>query len=303
MRRLSFLLVSLILVLSSCGNEKQQVYKLYYLGGQSNMDGYGYISDLPAELTTGFEGVYIYHGNPARDDASPDGRGLWTQLQPGHGAGFSTDGTTNNYSGRFGVELQFAREMESLHPNYSIAIIKYSLGGTSIDKDAAGSFGNWDPTYGNGEGINQYDHFLATVNKALEVADIDGDGMPDKLVPSGIIWIQGESDGTHTEEIAARYFDNLSTLMGLFRAKFDDPELPVVVGRISDSGNNESGRVWQFGDIIREAQSRFATVDENAAIVTSTDKYSYSDPWHYDSGGFIDLGTEFARALDSITVK
>ena len=33
---------------------------------------------------------------------------------------------------------------------------------------------------------------------------IDGDGPDDKLVPSGVVWMQGESDADVTEEIAER---------------------------------------------------------------------------------------------------
>jgi iduronate 2-sulfatase len=38
-------------------------------------------------------------------------------------------------------------------------------------------------------------------------------------------------------------------------------------------------------------------MDENAALVTSTDNYGYSDPWHYNSAGYLDLGRQFADAL------
>ena len=46
-----------------------------------------------------------------------------------------------------------------------------------------------------------------------------------------------------------------------------------------------------------EAQANFVKHDENAALVISTDEYSYSDPWHYDSAGYLDLGEEFADAV------
>ena len=52
-------------------------YDLYYLGGQSNMDGYGNVADLPAELQGTVEGVMIFHGNPAPDSGPADGRGAW----------------------------------------------------------------------------------------------------------------------------------------------------------------------------------------------------------------------------------
>ena len=58
----------------------------------------------------------IYHGNTQGDNTPVDGRGLWSTLCPGHGAGFVSDGTANTYSDRFGVELSFAEKMKELFP-------------------------------------------------------------------------------------------------------------------------------------------------------------------------------------------
>src|SRR5690606_34761302 len=150
-----------------------------------------------------------------------------------------SDGTTNTYSDRFGVELTLASRLKQLHPDANIAIIKYSRGGTSIDQRAAGKFGSWDPDFtggeGEGQGINQYDHFLATLRHALAVKDIDGDGETDTLIPTGIVWMQGESDAAYTAEIAEAYEANLKRLMDLIRAALRYDDVPVVIGRISDS--------------------------------------------------------------------
>jgi len=296
------MLASASLTLVFTCNVHATVYDLYYLGGQSNMDGYGRVEDLPIELLGPVAGVMIFHGNASPDGAPVDGRGLWSELRPGHGVGYSSTGTTADYSDRFGVELTFARTLLEKDPEARIAIIKYSRGGTSIDRAAAADFGCWDPDYpGDGSrGVNQYDHFLATVRHAMSVDDIDGDGSRDTLVPRGIVWMQGESDAYHSEEIALRYEENLDRLMGLIRAALRDPDVPVVVGRISDSGRDddeEDGKVWNFGDTVRAAQASFVADDACAALVTSTDGYSYSDPWHYDSAGYLDLGTRFAEAI------
>lgn len=295
------ILLSLLLIINGCTQNRGSEYKLYFLGGQSNMEGYGYVEELPADLNKTFTGSYIYHTNPTPDDSLPEGKGLWTLLKPGHGVGFSTDGKINNYSDRFGCELTFAAKMSELDPGSKIAILKYSLGGTSIDKEAARNFGSWDPYYKDGEGINQYDHFLAAVKNALGVEDIDGDGRKDKLIPSGIIWMQGESDADVTADIAQRYYGNLKGLVSLMREALGSNDIPVVIGRISDSGNDPSGMVWEHGAIVRAAQHKLVNEDPNAAIVTETDNYSYSDPWHYDSDGFTDLGTRFALSLDSVS--
>lgn len=285
----------------SAGPVSAKTYRVYFLGGQSNMDGYGYTKDLPADLKQPTSGIMIFHANPSPDGVPVDGRGIWSQLKPGHGAGFKSDGTTNVYSNRFGSELTFAKTLKELAPNENIALIKISRGGTSLAIEAAGNFGCWDPDYekgtGKGQGVNQYDHFLAGMKRALQTQDIDQDGETDTLVPAGIVWMQGESDAVYTEEIARQYEANLKRLMDLIRATMYADDLPVVVGRISDSGNHPEGKVWKHGEIVRAAQAAFVKKDKRAALVTSTDSYGYSDRWHYNSEGYLDLGKKFAQAL------
>lgn len=277
-------------------------YDLYYLGGQSNMDGYGYVSELPSELNQPVEGVMIFHGNTLPDGGEVGGKGIWATLQPGHGVGIQSDGKSNKYSDRFGVEITFAKKLKEMRPNRNIAIIKYSRGGTSIamDASAASRFGCWDADF---DGVNQYDHFLATVRYALSHPDIDGDGEADTLNPAGILWMQGESDANE-EEVAKRYEANLKRLMDLIRAALREDDLPVVIGRISDSGIEEDdGKVWDYGKIVRQAQADFVTKDAAAALVTSTDGYSYSDKWHYDTAGYIDFGKQFAEKMNALLSK
>ena len=278
-------------------------FHVFYLGGQSNMDGFGYTKDLPAELNKPVDGVWIFHGNMAGDGVPLDGKGIWAKLQPGHGTGFKSDGKTNSYSDRFGVEVTFGRRMKELHPDWNIALIKYSRGGTSIDERAARQYGSWEADYVGGprdaSGINQYDHFLATLRYAFAADDIDGDGEKDRLIPAGILWMQGESDAATTAEVARRYEGNLKRLMDLIRAALRRDDLPVAIGRISDSGRDQrDGKMWNHGQIVREAQQAFVDSDHAAVIVTSTDGYGYSDPAHYDSAGYVDFGRKFAEAID-----
>jgi hypothetical protein len=298
-------LLALALTLTLAGtNAWATDYDLYLLSGQSNMDGFGKVNELdPAECTP-VEGVMIFHGNPAPDGDAKGGLGLWAPLKPGHGWGFRSDGKANKYSGMFGPEIFFARTMRAANPDRKIALIKYSRGGTSIHQDVARQFGCWEPDYNKGEGpakgINQYDHFLKTLNTALAVRDIDGDGSEDRLIPAGILWMQGESDAQLVKEVAEAYGANLKRLMDLMRAAVRTDDLPVVIGRISDSGQDGDGKVWDYGDIVRTAQAEFVKKDGHAALVTSTDNYKYSDKWHYDTAGFIDLGKQFAVQMQSI---
>ena len=285
----------LMVAFTVCSSVHATDFYVYYLGGQSNMDGYGYVNQLDDDLAKPQEDVLIFHGNTSPDNAVVDGKGLWTSLQPGHGVGFQSDGKENKYSNRFGVELTFARTIQQKFPDRRIAIIKYSRGGTSIDEAAAGNFGCWEPDFGGASGVNQYDHFLATVRHAFADSDIDDDGESDRLIPAGIVWMQGESDAHYTPEIAQKYEANLKRLMDLIRAAFRSDDLPVVIGQISYAQKDPPS--WKHGEIVRAAQASFVSNDANAAFVTSTDEYGYSDPWHYDSPGYIDLGKQFAAEM------
>ncbi len=280
-----------------------QKIRVFVLAGQSNMNGFGYNKDLPNDLKT-FKDVYIFQGNSVPDGDLNGGIGKWELLKPGNGTGFKTDGKTNTLSDRFGLELSFAKRMKELFPNDKIALIKYAREGTSIDSVARADFGCWDADFHGKNGINQYDNFLKTVKNALSETDIDGNGKRDEIIPSGILWMQGEGDASYDEAIANRYYSHLKTSMNQMRAALLTDDLPVVIGRISDSGKNEKGRVWNTGELVQYAQEKFVKNDKNAAIVRSTKKYNYgNDPWHYDSSGYIDLGKNFAEEIFKLIIK
>lgn len=298
-----FLAILLVSPITLFAQKDKDTIRVFYLGGQSNMEGFGYNKDLPKELNKEFKDIYIFHGNSAVDGDTSGGLGYWSVLKPGHGIGFKTDGKTNQYSDRFGIELSFAKRMQELYPNDKIALIKYARNGSGIDSLAAGSFGSWEADFNGKGGINQYDHYLTTIKNALKVKDINNDGKEDVLVPSGILWMQGESDADKTEAIALRYYDNLKRLMDLMRASLLTDDLPVVIGKISDSFNDADGKVWDYGDLVQYAQEKFARTDGNAAIVRTTKFYKYSDKWHYDSAGFIDFGKQFAEELRKLIEK
>jgi len=93
-------------------------------------------------------------------------------------------------------------------------------------------------------------------------------------------------------------------LMDLIRAALRVDDLPVVIGKISDSWNDkDDGKVWDHGELVQYAQEKFVRTDENAAIIRMTRYYKYSDPWHYDSEGYIDFGQRFADAVYKLKQK
>jgi len=99
-------------------------YKLYYLGGQSNMEGFGFVDELSKDAVHSSSDAMIFTGQMALDNETHGGVGIWETLQPGHGTGFKTDGKTNQLSDRFGPELLFGQTIAKQADGSRIAIIK-----------------------------------------------------------------------------------------------------------------------------------------------------------------------------------
>lgn len=276
-------------------------YRLYFLGGQSNMDGYGHVSELPDSYRESVHGVRIYHGQPVQDGSPIVVNGTWAPLQPGHGVGFAADAAANRLSDRFGPELTFGARLVAARPGARVALVKYSFGGTALDRRVA-AYGNWDPDF---DGNNQYDFALATLRNALSTRDIDGDGAPDRLVPAGIIWMQGEADAFDNPLAAADYEANLKRIIDLLRAALRFDDLPVVIGKITDSGMADDGTVMDFAKVVQAAQQRFVESDSCAALVTETATFAYpaTDAWHYDSDGYVKMGIAFADAVVALEAR
>ena len=285
----------MLLFSASTGGETS-VYKLYFLGGQSNMVGYGYTKDLPNDLNREIDRVMIFEGRAAFDDDRRGGIGVWAKLEPGHGFGVETDGRSVLLSDRFGPELSFGNTLSSQLPDSRIALVKYALGGSGLTPGVG--LGGWHPTDKNGHRKNQFDHAMTTLKNALAERDIDGDGVRDLLVPAGIIWMQGESDASSNPEKAAAYEENLALLVRSLRSAFNEDSLPVVIGKITDSGMADDGSVMDYVDRVQQAQAAFTAIDQCAELVSVTENLHYvGDPWHYDTNGFVRLGEAFAEAV------
>ncbi len=262
------------------------------------MDGYGYVADLPEKLR-GTQSTMIFHGNGVFDNQPGGGLGKWTRLRPGHGAGFKSDGKTNVYADRFGSELSLASTLSKMYPNKKLAFIKYAVGGTGLHLSTG--YSNWSPDFQDGEGKNQYDFALNTIKNAFSVTDIDGDGEVDRLIPAGIFWMQGEADAHASQASANAYFNNLTRLMGLLRAAFWKDDIPVVIGKITDSELGEED-LMPYIRRVHLAQEQFIEQDICAIYMNQTERYPYSenDPWHYLSEGFIKMGEDFAKSYTAL---
>ena len=129
---LAIAVIATALLFSTTTGGEATVYKLYFLGGQSNMVGYGYTEELPIDLNQEIGGVMIFEGRAAFDDDRRGGIGVWRTLTPGHGFGVETDGRSVRLSDRFGPELSFGHTLSSKMPDSRIALVKYALGGSGL---------------------------------------------------------------------------------------------------------------------------------------------------------------------------
>jgi hypothetical protein len=67
--------------------------------------------------------------------------------------------------------------------------------------------------------------------------------------------MQGESNVDNTESIA-----NLKLLRDS-ACTFRNNDLLIVIGKISDSGSDVDGRVWDFCELAQYAQGKYATAE------------------------------------------
>ena len=155
--------LALCALLAVSTQSKADDYLLYFMGGQSNMEGFGFNKDLPAQYKKPVENTLLFFGNPVADNTK----------------------------------------------------------------------------------INHWDNFQTTVRSALDNNDTDGDGEADTLVPAGIIWMQGEADAYH-EQASKVYLANLTSLMNDMKMVFGDKELPIILGRIEDSGKTPQTRMMPY---------------------------------------------------------
>lgn len=276
-----------------------KTYHVYVLAGQSNMEGYAPITDLPEELTEVRPDFPIFMGNMPYDHDRTGGRGLWAPLSPGFGKEFGSNGKENRLSKFFGPELTFAREMKRLRPEQNVALIKYARSGASIAVGASHG-GNWQPDYRGKNGLNQYDFAVQTIETAFAQGDIDGDGLRDQLIPAGLLWMQGEGDALASAPAEA-YYLNLNNLIHHLRQTLRAPTLPLVIGKITDSHMNAGGPMMPHIEQVHDAQGTFVSRDPCAAYLTETDDYAHAaDGWHYTADGYLRMGRTFARLLTTL---
>ena len=259
MKRLvsTILLMALLSVFCAADDiaEPNQVVKVYILAGQSNMDGRAISSIIPPELQGNRPDIPIYFIDQ------------WLDLQMG-----LTNREDDYYSG---PEITFGRSILEKNKGKKIALIKSSMGGTSLSS-------GWRPEYGP-----QWFDMVEDVTDGMAILCQDCNP-----VIVGFMWMQGEADAM-SQGSAEAYEQNLTNFIQAVKTEFAVPDLAFVIGQISKSS------VYPYGEVVRQAQLNVSKNVPNTALVITYD-LALQDIYHYDTNGVMELGYRFANAMDAL---
>ncbi|MCX7429312.1 MAG: PEP-CTERM sorting domain-containing protein [Planctomycetia bacterium] len=229
--------------------------KVFLLGGQSNMVGYGVVAELAPPYSESQPNVNFWDS----------GSNQWTALRGGFGK-------TAAY---FGPEMSFGATLKTLFPTDDIYLVKYAAGATNLAV-------NWNP---DGTGTT-YNAFQSTVNAALD------DLRSKELSPtiSGMIWMQGEE---HAESLslATAYGANLEHFIDTVRDQFNASDMRFVIGRITTCFDTHPAG---GNALVRAAQETVPAVVGNASCIDTDLLQIGSYAGHYGTQGQIELGIRFA---------
>jgi len=259
-------------------------YDVYLLGGQSNMDGRA--DARTQEWESPGRGNFLNAANSAAySKEHPDvtiyaanslagtWKNQWLSLKPGFGSGSDL---INGYY-KFGPELAFGRKMADATPGHNVALIKYSVSGTSL-RD------HWNPDIPG----TQYTTFKTTVAAALAALTARGD----TCAVRGMIWMQGEADSKFPTS-TADYEAQLKNFIGRLRLDLALPNMPFVIGEIFTD-------TYIFRSQIRAAQLNTSNTYPYAGFATSAGLVCYDVNTHFDADSQITLGERFAEAMVTI---
>ncbi len=263
---------------------------VYLLGGQSNMQGIGKLTDLPADVPR-----------------EPAETFFWT------GKSFEplVVGTTrtSNRPGEFGPEIGLATALPANDRGHYL--VKYAASGMPLHHGWNAATWVGDPpgpkrrTFYPGEGPDDpnqgtlYREMLTRFRAAITSLRERGD----TPVVRGFAWMQGEADAKH-ERSATDYAVSLRRLRDRLAEDLGAKSLPLVFGQVLPHEPSLSRFTHR-----REIRDAMAAADERSgrpealprARMVSTDGFGMlPDTVHYDAAGQLALGRAFAAALQVI---
>lgn len=236
--------------------------RVFVLAGQSNMQGYGSITDPesdPGSLidiinkdedekwsTIGevdnwksLENTYVYFPRSDSDTVR-------TNATVGQGAN----------SNLIGPELMFAHKLDAYYDD-PVLIIKTAWGGKSLAED-------FRPPSASGITGAYYTAMIETVNQVTSNLSSEFPVIAEEDYEiSGFAWFQGWNDGA-SQDFLDNYESNLIHLVNDVRADLGNPDLPFVIASSGHGGYALSSDGWvrDMQEIVSVAQEEVGCDDE-----------------------------------------
>ncbi len=267
-------------------NAKKKKIKVFFLAGQSNMDGraraYHLTENDLQRLEKAKRNVTLYFNHEPPVPLQPTKANEYIRNR------FNTKEV-------FGPELFFGINLSEAYPNDKIILIKRSKGGMSL-------YGAWNPEWSQEKAalMNEqnephlYDDFISYAHEVLSSFDTSDYEL------CGMLWVQGETDSSkkHGPKPADSYQDNLTKLIKDVRQEFSAPTLPFIIFQV---GNQK----------VVQAMKNIADNDPDVSLIPqsydkeSEDFYTKNPPplGHYTYKSMKKIGEEFFNYYQNYYAK
>ncbi|MDB5209429.1 MAG: protein of unknown function acetylesterase [Sediminibacterium sp.] len=174
-----------------------------------------------------------------------------------------------------GPGYAFAKEILKADKNAIICLVPAAVGGTRIDL--------WKPgAYDEATKTHPWDDAIRRAKAALLSGEL-----------KGIIWHQGESDANETR--SPTYESKLRDLIERFRAEFNAPTVPFILGEIGDFKPGENKEIPVINAIIKKV----AATTKNSGLAEAKGLVHKGDFTHFDAASARELGKRYAAAFFS----
>lgn len=264
----------------------------WILAGQSNMEGSALLAD-PRRTTTPDPRVESLASTGEWEIADDPLQWMWESHTPVHRlihrAGLpperaaltddelAADEREHRSTGA-GLGVSFGQAM-SVASGRTVALIPTAHGGTSLEQ--------WWPEH-DGHARSSTATLYGSLLERVRLAR----SRPG-LTVRGLLWYQGESDGT--PERAVDYAARFDRWLGMLRDDLDAPDLPAYVvqlGRFTqaDPIAGHTARAWEQ---VREAQRTLPERDSRSGVVSAID-LALTDNIHIDAPSLERLGRRLA---------
>jgi hypothetical protein len=182
-------------------------------------------------------------------------------------------------------DMSFTPAVKAAFPNEDCVVVKSAYSGQLIRT----WYQDWKlpegaKSAGQGKNGKHYEQLLQATTAAMK----------DKPTPVSVsfCWMQGEADANH-KGYGDVYAEALTGLHQQLQADLKRKDIDVVIGRISDFGNNDPQNRPDW-NIIRKVQVDWAEKTPRAAWIDTDDLNGPNNGLHYGKDGYDKLGQRFA---------